>query len=334
MSGASGGMIGAAYWRALHTDAAEGKIRDAYAAAYQDNIGKDLLNAIIFSFASVDLISPFNKISIAGYSYTKDRGYAMEQELIRNTEGVLDHKLGDYKTAEANGTVPQMIINGTIVNDGRRLMISAQPIAYLTRPSYNLEDANPVIDAVDFAAFFEKQNPYNLRLTTALRMNATFPFILPVVKLPSVPQMDIMDAGLRDNFGMEVAMRYLYVYKDWIREHTSNVIFLEIRDTREFAVFPPTQQDRLGAMIADPLFAIQNKWEPFQSYNHSYLKDMIRSIFPDIRFVTMSYIPKEVHKTAALNFHITQKEKQDLYESIDQPQNQEAAKMFLELLHQ
>ena len=335
ITGASGGMIGAAYWRSIHRAHKEGRISNPYDPKFQENIGRDLLNAIIFSFASVDLISPFNKISIAGYSYTKDRGYAMEQELIRNTEGILDQKLSDYQLAEANGSIPQMIINGTIVNDGRRLMMSAQPVTYLTQPAYSLIDSfQPPIDAVDFVSFFSEQNPYNLRLTTALRMNATFPFVLPVVKLPSIPQMNIMDAGLRDNFGLEVGSRYLYVYKDWIAQHAGNVIFIEIRDTRESEVFPPTEQSRLGTMIADPLFVIQNKWEPFQSYYHSYIKDMMPALMPQVNFLSFTYIPSEANKTAALNFHITNKEKRDISSSIFHPQNQAAARQFLKLVTQ
>lgn len=334
LSGASGGMIGAAYWRSIHHRAVEGKIKNPYNYQFQKNVGKDLLNTIVFSLASVDLISPFNKISIAGYSYTKDRGYAMEQELISNTQGVLDNDIGDFKTPEATAAIPQIIINGTIVNDGRRLMMSAQPISFLCRPVYTLGDTTTAtIDAVDFATFFAKQDPYHLQLTTALRMNATFPYVLPVVRLPSLPAMNIMDAGLRDNFGMEVLMRYLYVYKDWIRTHTSKVIFIEIRDTKEYEVFDPTQQNTLNAMLADPLFVIQNKWEPFQSNAHTYLKDFARSTIPNIEFVTFSYIPEHAGRAAALNFHITQREQQDLYESINIPINKNAAKRFLELLY-
>jgi hypothetical protein len=334
LTGASGGMIGAAYWRGIHKEAMEGRISNPYSFRYQEDIGKDLLNAIIFSFASVDMVSPFNKISIAGYSYSKDRGYAMEQELIRNTEGLLDKKLGDYQLPESNGVIPQMIINGTIVNDGRRLLISSLPVSFLTQPAYAVKDSlYPPIDAVDFASFFANQNPYNLRLTTALRMNATFPVILPVVRLPSRPQMNIMDAGLRDNFGTEVALRYLFVYKDWIKENIRNVIFLQIRDTREYEVFQPTEQGTLSGMLTDPLTVIENKWEPFQSYTQGYMKEMLPSIVKQVSFVNLTYIPHEVNQSAALNFHITQKEKQDIYQSIYNPQNQKAAKEFLQLLN-
>jgi hypothetical protein len=335
MTGASGGMIGAAYWRNLQDAYHRGSVKDPYAVKYQDNVGKDLLNSIIFSLASVDLVSPFNKVNVAGYSYTRDRGYAMEQEMIQNTEGLLDKNIGYFKEREATGEIPMLIINGTIVNDGRRLMISDQPVGYLTQAEYSLNEAAPPIDAVDFATFFSAEDPYNLRLTSALRMNATFPFVLPVVKLPSQPRMDIMDAGLRDNFGLEVASRYLYVLRDWLINNTREVIFLDIRDTRENDVGTSADQSSsLGKMLADPLFVIQDKWEVFQSYSFSFLKDHIPASFNGkLRFVTLQYVPRESKKVAALNFHLTQKEKEDLYGSIDIRENHVAIDTLIHLLH-
>jgi len=323
LTGASGGMFGAAYWRAVHEAAARGRITDIYNPRYQENIGKDLLNAVIFSLVSVDLISPFNKTQSGGYTYTRDRGYALEQELISNTEGLLDKKIGDYRQAEAQGQLPMLIINGTIVNDGRKLMMSAQPITYLTRAAYTLTDtAAPAIDAVDFGTFFARQDAYNMRLTTALRINATFPVILPVVKMPSEPQMNVMDAGLRDNFGMELVTRYLYVFREWMAQNVGDVIVLQIRDTRECEVLPETDQNTLGKMLSDPLFVIQNKWEPFQSYYHGYLKDYAPHFMQNkLHFISLQYIPQEKDRAAALNFHITQKEKMDLAKSIYHPSN-------------
>jgi hypothetical protein len=52
-----------------------------------------------------------------------------------------------------------------------------------------------------------------------------------------------------------------------------------------------------------------------------------------VSFVNLTYIPHEVNQSAALNFHITQKEKQDIYQSIYNPQNQKAIKEFLQLLN-
>jgi len=334
VTGASGGMIGASYWRSLHDEYQDGKIKQLYDPRYQENIGKDLLNAIIFSFVSVDAISPFNKISFSGHSYSKDRGYAMEQEIIQNTDGLLNKSIGHYTPKVSKGLLPQIIINGTIINDGRKLMISSQPIAYLTRPVYSLSDtANPPIDAIDFCRFFKNNTPENLRITSALRMNATFPYILPVVKLPSQPRINIMDAGLRDNFGMEVSTRYLYVMRDWIEKNSGDVIFLQIRDTRESEISVAKDEYTLGKEASDPIFVIQNKWESFQSYYNGYVKDYIPHFLNNkLHFITLQYVPRELKKTAALNFHLTQKEKEDLYQSIYYNENQLQIDSLLHLL--
>ncbi len=333
VTGASGGMIGATYWRSIHDAHDRGLIKDPYATRYQQNMGKDLLNSIIFSLASVDLISPFNKISIAGYSYTRDRGYALEQELVANTDGLLDKSLAYFGPREAAGQIPQVLINSTIINDGRKLMMGNLPIGYLTQPEYSLNDPTPPIDAVDYGAFFAGKNPANMRITSALRMNATFPFVLPVVRLPSQPYMNIMDAGLRDNFGIEVASRYLYVMREWIDKNMSKAIFLEIRDSREYDVCEPSSESSFGNMVTDPFFVIQNKWEAFQSYKHGFLKDYTPYFMHDkLHYITLCYVPKENKTSAALNFHLTSKEKEDLDWSIYNKENQAAVDALLKLL--
>jgi hypothetical protein len=231
------------------------------------------------------------------------------------------------------GQIPELIISGTIINDGRRLLISNQPVGYLTQPEYTLPTAAPPIDAVDFAAFFARQDPYNLRITSALRMNATFPFILPVAKLPSIPRMNIMDAGLSDNFGTSLISRYLFVLRDWLKENTSEVIFLQIRDTRENDIATNSDQSTLGSMVVDPFVVIQNKWEAIQSYSHEYIKDYAPTFLGGkLRQLTLQYVPKESKKVAALNFHLTQKEKEDLYLSIYTRDNQATIDTLAKLL--
>lgn len=325
LTGASGGMIGASYWRSIHHAAKAGQIREVYNSKYQENVGKDLLNAIVFSMVSVDFISVFNNIKIGNYTYSKDRAYAMEEELIRNTEGMLGYKLGDFTPIEAAGITPALIVNATIVNDGRRLIMGAQPASYLCQPANTLRSPHAPIDAVDFATFFAKQDPYKLRIATALRMNATFPYVLPVAKLPSLPEMNVMDAGLRDNFGTEVVSRFLYVFREWIQAHTRKVIWLEIRDTRDYEVYPSSQQDDLGEMITAPATVIQNKWQPFQSYYQGYMKDLTGSFLGDkFHFVSLQYTPEVGKKTAALNFHLTENEKSSIYNAVYVQSNQSA----------
>ena len=59
-----------------------------------------------------------------------------------------------------------------------------------------------------------------------------FLIVLPNVWLPSEPVIDVMDAGLRDNFGQETTLRFLSSFDDWIKENTRGVLILQIRDRK------------------------------------------------------------------------------------------------------
>jgi hypothetical protein len=86
---------------------------------------------------------------------------------------------------------------------------------------------------VDFRRLLAGQSPDSLRFTTALRMNATYPYVLPLVNLPTRPVVRAMDAGYRDNYGIASATRFLSVFRDWVRENTSGVHLVQISAFRE-----------------------------------------------------------------------------------------------------
>ena len=98
--------------------------------------------------------------------------------------------------------IPLMFYHSVVTRDGK-MIISTQPMSFMMQGCQRYyAQTNDEPDAIDFASFFSKQDPYNLRILTALRMNATFPVVLPNVWLPSDPVIDVMDAGLRDNYGI------------------------------------------------------------------------------------------------------------------------------------
>ena len=109
-------------------------------------------------------------------------------------------------------------------------------------------------DAIDFGRMFEDQNAFNLRFTTALRMNATYPYVLPNVHLPSVPEVEVLDAGFRDNQGIISATRFIHVFKDWITENTSGVILVQISSKDKFDDMAPSKSgEGLIGSILNPL---------------------------------------------------------------------------------
>ena len=100
INGASGGMIGATYFRELYLRKQQGSNIHLQDKQYIDDISGDLLNPIFTSFFARDIISPAQKFTVGTYNYVKDRGYAFEQKLNSNTRGYLNKQLKDYVNDE------------------------------------------------------------------------------------------------------------------------------------------------------------------------------------------------------------------------------------------
>ncbi len=333
ISGASGGMLAATYYRELYRKWQKDSSFNLYSNVFSDNIAKDLLNPLFSSMVSRDILAPAQKFSVNNYSYVKDRGYAFEQKLNRNTGNILGNQLKDYVVDEKAAKIPLTIFNSTITRDGRRMMVSTQPISFMMKPSLYAKDTTVSPDAVDFAAMFNKQDPLNLRLLTALRMNATFPYVLPNVWLPSNPVIDVMDAGLRDNFGQETALRFIDNFKDWLAENTSAVIVLQMRDRMIDNWQEPFETGSITDFIVKPGTMLQHNWQKLQDYaeadQYSYLhseKDL------NLQHVVFMYVPQVEEKGAALNFHLTAREKRDIEQSFKNNNNQSSLNKMKELL--
>jgi hypothetical protein len=332
MTGASGGMIGASYFRALYLEKQQGMLINLHDSTYTERAARDVLNSVFTSMAVNDFITPFRSFRIDNNLYAKDRGYAFEQKLNDNTHGILDHPLGDYYEDEANANIPLMLFHPVITRDGRKLIISSQPVSFLMKP---LTDSASTVDpdGVDFAALFHQQDPMHLRMLTVLRMNATFPYVLPNVWLPSKPVIDVMDAGLRDNLGTETSLRFIDNFKEWIKENTGSVVLLQLKDRMndDWALDPEVAS--LTDMIVTPATMLQHNWFALQNYfqadQYSYFNNNQDSLLKKISIV---YKPASKDKGAALNFHLSAREKRDIMLSFYSDVNAEAVKTMRTLL--
>ncbi|MDE3182778.1 MAG: patatin-like phospholipase family protein [Bacteroidota bacterium] len=326
ISGASGGMLAAAYFRELARLKINGARIDLENKKYLDNISKDLLNPVFSSLVTRDLISPSQKFSYNHYSYVKDRGYAFEEKLDLNTQDVLDKPIGFYEKDEKSARIPLMILNSTVTRDFKKMMICTQPISFMMQPSY--KDSTTKItgpDAIDFAALFKNKDPMDLRMLTALRMNATYPYVLPAVWLPSKPIIDVMDAGLRDNSGAETSYRFLNVFKDWIKENTRGILLIQVRSRIKGSWSNGYKSGGISDIITNPFTMIQTNWFTLQDYFQedelAYLKNTFGN---QLHRVSFMYIPKKPEGEAPLNFHLTASEKNEVSASMHRENNIEA----------
>ncbi|WP_255518085.1 patatin-like phospholipase family protein [Fulvivirga sp. M361] len=349
ITGASGGLIGASYFRELIYQQKLGEDIDPHAPEYLKNIASDNLNAIIFSLLMNDIFVGFQKFDYNNFQYDKDRGYTFENQLNKNTEFILDKPLISYREAEQKSIIPMLIMAPTIINDGRKLYISPQHVSYLTNVTDTVYDENK-LNGIDFLRFFQDQKSEQLRFLSGLRMSATFPYITPNTTLPSDPKMEIMDAGITDNFGISDAMRFLFAFKEWISENTSGVILFSIRDSEKNSPIQPKENLSLFERATLPISSIYQNFESLQditndnkiAYASNWFEGKIDRV--DVQYIPEDYAKENLSRSdslrmnnvqrASLSWRLTGREKKSLISNIDTHSNQRALLKLRELLEE
>ena len=335
ITGASGGMIGASYFRELYLKKEKGENIKLQDKKYVDDIAGDLLNPLFSSFITRDIISPATKFKAGPYIYVKDRAYAFESKLNANTNGFLNKQLKDYRTEESNAAIPLAFYNSVISRDGRKVLISTQPVRFMMMSSFDnssIPAADP--DIIDFTSFFARQDPFSLRILSALRMNATFPVVLPNVWLPSDPVIDVMDAGLRDNYGQETALRFLEFFDDWLKQNTRAILIVQMRDRPPGGWEIPYVTENIGDHITKPFLLLQHNWfKMMDFFQNDMLRYYARHAAPAVHKIIFQYSSEKKEDKAALNFHLTQREKNQIMNAPDIHYNQESFERLVSLFN-
>ncbi|UKN02547.1 patatin-like phospholipase family protein [Paracrocinitomix mangrovi] len=332
ITGASGGMIGASYYRELELLSQTMEINPAD-EAYLKNISKDLLNSVSFNLVMNDIFMRFKKKTFPnGQSYVEDRGYSFEAQLNENTEHILAHKrLVDYRRPEMSGQTPLMLFTPTIVNDGRRLLIGSQPYGFMNGPLENKKFMGP--ENVEFIKLFDANVGQSVKFTSVLRMNSTFPYILPMVTMPTEPEIQIMDAGIRDNYGTKTTIRYLKGMKEWIKENTSGVVLVEIRDIQKDYDMVTDGNMSLVQRFFKPVTNFYGNYHHSQEYNATELVETIEEEGFPVDVVTF-VLRKDPSEMISLSWHLTQREKNDIRRIFNNEYNQNQMEYLIDLLKQ
>lgn len=333
-TGASGGMLGLAYYRELFLQKTQGKNDSITHRKYAENISKDLLNPITFTIVVNDLFYPWRKFTYGQNTYRKDRAYVFEKYFHLNTDQVLEKRLADYHEPEFNMQIPMMVLAPVIIEDERKLFISAQPVSYLVRPfDNNGELSHSTADGIEFRSFFRQNNADSLRFSSALRMNATYPYILPNVSLPTSPRVEVMDAGIRDNYGFETTARFLYAFKEWIKTHTSGVVIVNINSSDARLLGEEYSKRNILDRLLNPIGNLYSNWTEIQDYHQNHLFYYVRDWFDgQADWIDFNYIPGEKDETASMSFHLNQREKNNIESALEKPENRLAFEYIKEML--
>lgn len=311
ISGSSGGMIGAAYLREFYYRAEHDSCGLSIDTVLQD-ISKDKLNPVTATAVLNDVFFRFKTFEYNGQRYTKDRAYAFERKLNKDTRGWLNRQLKDYSELERNAKMPLLVLSPTVSNDGRKLIISSQPVSFLCHNT----DSNQMNENLEFQRFFAKQGADELSFLSALRMSATFPYVFPAANLPTDPGIEILDAGIRDNYGMSNTLKFIYFFRDWLQRNTSQVIIIQVRDQQKFIDLESAKQPSLLEAISQPFGTFYNTVLDVQDYQ---MDDQIRlaNDWYEGEINVMEFVlERSENSPISLSWHLTEKEKERIMNAV------------------
>lgn len=322
-TGASGGMLGAAFLRELYLEKQEGKIKKLLSKKHISEITTDILNPVFYSFSMSDWFFRLQHFRYNGHRYYKDRAYMFEQTLNRNLGPILDKPLIAYRKEEQSAQIPMLILTPTIISTGSRMIISPVGVSYLTKDPYN-----KVLKNVEFRYNYHAFGADSLRFLSAIRMNASFPYVSPIVALPGKPRLTLFDAGLNDDYGYLTAYAFVMEFRNWILQHTGGLIIINI-DENDYISYGKAA--RFPSRILKPLGVLFTDWLSIQENNYLPVVASLKKVLNG-KFDFISFRFGSVNKRVSLSWHLTKRDKQILKQAIYLPQNQKELQRLRQLL--
>ncbi|MBL7794104.1 MAG: patatin-like phospholipase family protein, partial [Saprospiraceae bacterium] len=143
-----------------------------------------------------------------------------------------------------------------------------------------------------------------------------------------------MDAGIRDNYGMLSATRFIQVFRKWIEQNTSGVVLVQVSSSELIEEIVPSNRTGAISRLVNPV-GILGKVFTLQEFEHDNSLGFIYDLLGPERFEVIRFVyhPTQRKKlTASVSFHITSREKADVKRAIGLPENKTEMERLMNLL--
>jgi hypothetical protein len=383
LTGASGGMVGSAYFAVLRArtrscPVEKALLHDSYVGQFVDADGrisiaesrlpKCALDADHCACGTNDFRTRLESAAIAGDTLSpvaqrfiqhdlwrlwipgeagNDRGRVLERQWrtldrvddqINASEDSHVFDFAELAKATRSAKAPSIIFSPTLLDTGVPLLISD-----LTLESFKDLALGPLGAevGVEFFEHFPAARK-GFSVSTATRLNATFPYVSPTPALPTTGADRVGDAGYFDNYGGVAAAAYLGQpnVRDWVVTNTAGVIVIRINafdETNDPQKISPTQTfvRRINVAVAAVLGNFTGPLEGALSargasmFRRNDLEfGMVKSVYqqsaekagkPDFSFHVFDLAAKlPPNEKVSLSWYITPTEINSLREALDE----------------
>jgi hypothetical protein len=213
ISSVSGGSVGTMFFLSYCEE--DGSIDpDNFSAVVQGSV-QDGLDAIGWGLIYKDFFGLVGLPFLKKVSKIQDRGTALEYNW-QNSKKLATDNLNNWREQIFKGQIPIPVFNTTLVEDGRRLLLS--PMTFPKERNNLTIDSNTLYQG------------HTLKAVTAARLSATFPYVSPSARSKEIGiGHHIVDGGYFDNSGMVTAIEYLSNMKSLLKEvNVKRLVFIEI----------------------------------------------------------------------------------------------------------
>jgi hypothetical protein len=336
ITGASGGMLGASYYVELLTKDAPDREAMLY-DRYRHHLTEDALTPIMQQMVLGDIPSFFSP-----WPSKYDRGRALEDAWLENLDHSLDRTFADFREDEKTGKRPFLVFTPMLVEDGRRVLISNLDL----RPVLVNDGSLLVPQSADcglrgtevysrealelFRLFPEVADRF--KLSTAVRMSASFPFFSPAVSLPTTPRRRVVDAGYYDDYGVSLAASWLWSVRNagTLATTTQRFLLVQIRDTQsdeERALTkvknaPAISPGRALEEITSPVEGLYNSRDGSSSFRNDGQLELLSQFFdlklgrPARETASFMVVTFELDSPAPLSWYLSNAERKRVWKAI------------------
>lgn len=197
ISSVSGGATGSMFYLSLYDQALPQHFHADQLPGLTDLVSQASLDDVAWALVYHDIprtVFPAGELS--------DRGFVLE-ETWRN-RAHLNATLSEWRSGVGEGWRPATIFNSTVAETG-------EPVAFSTTGTLQLATSKTIAASARNRDFFDMYPGKDLRVVTAVRLAATFPFVTPAAR-PDTKELNdyhMIDGGYYDNYGISSLLAWL-----------------------------------------------------------------------------------------------------------------------------
>lgn len=273
--------------------------------SFTDTLGFDLLNPIISTLISNDLIVPLKKYQIDDIKIPYNRGIAFELSLLKNSSLSETTTIDSIFYATTTSIVPYFSTMVAEKSNSTPIIISSFPFPY-GKKDWNFIGSN----------FSVKNKNYpSLPLIRVIRAATSVPFIMPTMFLAPNLKKTLIDGGFLDNYGVLITIQLISDFED---------VFLNLFNKIGIIIIRPTFYG--GEFFSSSLFKSQRE------HQHLILETMEKKLKGKFHWFIIEF--GKNNEKISLSWRLTKKEKKAIWKSLNDSLNQNTFKEIINFLNE